>query len=91
VAAAPDEGVAVTGVVVDDGDGGEQLRAEHLRQLVMRVAAVGSGGDEEDDVLRWDDPLELVEDGGHDDVPRLGSRSVADADGDGLASLRDVA
>ena len=91
VAAHPGQRALVAGIVVDDAHGGEHLVAEHRAQLVGRVAAMGAGGDEHDDVLEPHEALELLEQGGHDDLARLRARAVADADRDRPPAAHDLA
>ena len=78
----PRERRVVARIVVDDAHRREHLVAEHRAQLVVGVAAVRAGGDEHDDVFEAHEPVELLEDGRHDDLARLGPRAVADADRD---------
>ena len=81
----PGERGGVTGVVVDDAHGPDEIVAEHLRQFVVGVGAMGAGGNQYDHVFKADDPFEFVKQGRDDGAPRLGARPVADGDSDGLA------
>ena len=78
----------VARVVVDDAHRREHLVAEHRAQLVVGVAAVRAGRDEDDDVLEPHEPLELLEQRRDDDLARLRARAVADADRDRLRRPR---
>ena len=81
----------VTGIVIDDAHGREHLVAEHRAQLGVGVAAVRAGGDEHDHVFEAHEPVELLEDGRHHDLARLGPRAVADADRDRPPPAHDLA
>jgi hypothetical protein len=76
--------------MVDHSNARDDLVAEHLPQLLVRIAAMGAGGDEHGDVPQRDDALELLEDGRDDDAARLGSRAVTDAQRDRLARLNQL-
>ena len=90
-AAHPGQRRLVARVVIDDANRREHLVAEHRAQLLVGVAAVRARGDQHDDVLQAHEAVELLEDGRHDDLPRLRPRAVADADRDGAAAAHDVA
>ena len=81
----------VTGIVIDDAHGREHLVAEHRAQLGVGVAAVRAGGDEHDHVFEAHEAVELLEDGRHHDLARLGPRAVADADRDRPSPAHDLA
>ena len=89
--AAPGDGVAGAGVVVDDPDGVDDGIAEHGPQLGVGVRPVGAGGDEHHDVVEIDDAVELVEQGGDHQVPRLRAGDVAGRDRHGLPALHPLA
>jgi hypothetical protein len=76
--------------VVDDADALEDIVAEHRAELVVGVRAMGAGRHEEDHVFQTNETVELLEEGGDDDMARLGSRAVADRDRDGPAAFGDV-
>ena len=77
--------------MVDDANRPEHLVAEHRAQLLLGVAAMRPRGDEQHDVIEAHEPVQLLEDGRDDDLPRLGPSAVADADRDRAAAAGDVA
>ena len=85
--AAPAQRRVVARVVVHDAHTLDHVGAEHRDDLVGRVRTVSAGGDEHDDVVGVDDPLELVEHGRDHHVPRLRSGAVTHRDRDGLSGL----
>ena len=70
----------VARVVVDDPHALDDVVAEHRPDLLVGVAAVRAGGDEDHDVVVAD--AQLVEDGGDHLVARLGAGAVAHRDRD---------
>ncbi len=75
----------VASVVVHDSHPLAHLSTEHRLELGGRVAPMGPGGDEHDDVVGVGDALELVEHRWDHEVPGLRSGAVAHRDRDRLA------
>ena len=81
---APAKAGVVARVVVHDSHSPEYLGSQHRLELIGRVAAVGAGRDQHDDVARVGDALELVEHRGDHHMPRLRASAVAHRDRDRL-------
>ena len=87
----PAERGGVAGVVVDDPHTVEDVGTEHRLELGRGVRPMGAGGDENHDVVRIDDAVELVEQRRDHHSARLGSGAVAHRDRHGLAGAHSFA
>ena len=85
-----DEAGHVASVVVHHAHFGEKFRAEHSLQLGRRVATVGAGGDQDNDVIQVHCPGDLLQDRREHRATRLRPRAVAHGDSDSCPGRNDV-
>ena len=83
-----DEIRRVASIVVHHAHFGEKFRAEHGFQLGRRVATVGAGGDQDNDVIQVHRPGDLLQDRREHRATRLGTCAIAHGDRD-LRPRRD--